>query len=310
VEPASASAFDEFKAMPGVMAVEPFRAVPARLRAGSRSRVGAITGVAAGATLNRIVDASLRVIDPEPGGLIVSDGLAGVLGVAPGDSVEVEVLEGARPTRRVPVVEVVREYLGTNAYMELNSLHRLMREGPSLSGVYLNVDASRLDALYRQLKGTPRVSAVVLKRAAIDSLQRTFAELMRQMQAIYLLFAAVIAFGIVYNSARISLSERSRELATLRVIGFTRGEVSYILLGEFALITAAAVPLGLGLGYLLVALVVQATSTELFRMPVVVSRASYAFASAAIVVATAVSALVVRSRLDRLDLVAVLKTRE
>jgi putative ABC transport system permease protein len=194
--------------------------------------------------------------------------------------------------------------------MERASLHRLLGEGPSLSGAYLQVDSSGADALYRQLKATPRVSTVLLKRAAVESLRATMAEMMRKMQVVYVLFAAVIAFGIVYNSARISLAERSRELATLRVIGFTRGEISYVLLGEFAIIAAVAVPLGLVLGYGFVAFVVHAMSTEMFRLPLVVSRGTCAFAATTIVIATAVSALVVRRRLDRLDLVEVLKTRE
>jgi putative ABC transport system permease protein len=200
--------------------------------------------------------------------------------------------------------------MGVNAYMRQADLHRLLDEGPSVSGAYLAVDPSRASRLYRQLKATPRVAGVLLKRAAIDSMQRTLAEMNRKIQVIYVLFASVIAFGIVYNSARISLAERARELATLRVIGFTRGEISYVLLGEFALLAAAAVPLGLALGYGLVAFMAEAMSTEMYRLPTVVSPANYAFAATTIVAATALSALVVRRRLDRLDLVEVLKTRE
>jgi putative ABC transport system permease protein len=310
VEPASAAAFDEFASMPGVMIAEPFRVVPARLRVGTRSRMVAIAGVAASDRLNRIVDVTLRPVVPVPDALVLSDGLATLLGVSPGDRVEVDVLEGRRVTRELPVARVVREYIGISAYMDRGSLHRLMDEGASLSGAYLKVDPSRVDALYRELKSTPRVGSVLLKRAAVDSLRATMAEMMRKVQAIYVLFATIIAFGVVYNSARISLAERSRELATLRVIGFTRGEISYVLLGEFAILAAAAVPLGFALGHAFVAVVVRAMNTEMFRLPVVVSRGTYAFAGTTILLATALSALIVRRRLDRLDLVEVLKTRE
>ena len=190
-----------------------------------------------GGALNRVVDASRGPMALPPAGLVLSRSLADLLGVRRGDRVRMEVLEGNRPVRDVTVVDLVDEYLGTNAYMDLDALHRLMQEGRTLSGAYLQVDAGEAGELYRRLKATPRVAGVLRKRAAIESLQGTLATMMRQIQVIYVLFASVIAFGVVYNSVRISLSERGRELATLRVIGFTRAEVSYILLGEVALVT-------------------------------------------------------------------------
>jgi len=172
------------------------------------------------------------------------------------------------------------------------------------------VDRSQADTLYRQLKATPRVGGVLLKRAAIETFQSTFKEMLTVMQAIFVGFAVIIAFGVVYNTARISLSERSRELATLRVIGFTRAEISYILLGELVLVTLVAIPFGLIVGYAFAALVVTAFESEMFRIPLVIAPRTYAYAAVVIIVATAISAMVVRHRLDHLDLVEVLKTRE
>ena len=310
VEPVSPGALDELRRLPGVMDAEPFRAVPARLRVGHRSRHAAILGVPAEARLNRVIDASLRALTPPPQGLVLSAKLAETLGVRRGDAVTVEVLEGRRPVRQVPVADLVDEYMGMNAYMELDALRQLMQEGGTLSGAYLLVDRGQVETLYRRLKETPRVGGVLLKRAAVESFQETFQSLVAQMQAIYVVFAAVIAFGVVYNTARISLSERSRELATLRVIGFTRAEVSYILLGELALVTLVAVPAGLALGHVFAGLLVAAMNSEMFRIPLVIAPRTYAFAAVVIIVATAVSAMVVRHRLDHLDLVEVLKTRE
>lgn len=310
VQPTSSAALDEVKGMPGVVSAEPFRAVAARLRSGPRSRTIGIVGVLGGGRLNRVVDSDRGPIELPPDGLVLSDKLAGILDVRPGQSVVVEVLEGARPSREVVVTGIVREYMGTNAYMSLQALHRLVQEGPTLSGAYLRVDRDRAATLYRRLKATPRVAGVLLKRAAMESFEATLAEMMRKVQLIYVLFASVIAFGVVFNSVRISLSERSRELATLRVIGFTRGEVSYVLLGELAVVTMAAIPVGLLIGYLFAALLVRVSDTELYRIPLVISSDTYALAGCTIVVATVLSALVVRRRLDRLDLVEVLKTRE
>jgi putative ABC transport system permease protein len=310
VQPTSAGALQEIGRLPGVVHAEPFRAVAARLRAGPRSRNAGVIGVLGGGLLNRVVDASRGPIELPPDGIVLSDELARLLGIRLGQHLTVEVLEGTRPIRDVVVTDVVEEYMGTSAYMSLEALHRLVQEGPTLSGAYLQVDRGKVRTLYDRLKATPRVAGVLLKRAAIESFQSTMASMMRQMQVIFVLFASVIAFGVVYNSVRISLSERSRELATLRVIGFTRGEVSYILLGELALVTMAAVPCGLLLGYGLAAAMVRLSDTEMFRIPLVVSMDTYALAAATIVIATIISALVVRRSLDRLDLVAVLKTRE
>ena len=310
VEPSSASALDDLRGLPGVMSAEPFRVVPARLRFGPRARSVAILGVPSHPRLNRVIDAPQRPADLPPDGLVLSVALAKLLGAGRGDSVTVEVLEGRRLVRQIPVAATVDEYMGTNAYMDLDALHRFVEEAPAVSGAFLQVDGAETERLYRRLKATPRVAAVTLKHAAIQSFRDTYAEMVRKIQAIYVVFAAVIAFGVVYNTARISLSERARELATLRVVGFTRGEISYILLGELALVALVAVPVGLGLGYLFAWLVVVASESEMFRIPLVVTARTCGYAGFTILIATSLSAMVVRRRLDQLDLVEVLKSRE
>jgi putative ABC transport system permease protein len=309
-EPASASALHELRRLPGVVDAEPFRAVGVRMRCGHRQRNTSITGVQAGGSLNRVVDSSFEPLIPPPDGLILSTKLAALLGAGPGSTVSVEVLEGRRPVRELRVMALVDEYMGTNAYMDGGALHQLLGEGPSLSGAYLQADEADLDALYARLKNTPRVAGVMLKNAAIQSFNETMAEMVGMIRTVNVLFATIIAFGVVYNSARISLAERSRELATLRVIGFTRAEISYILLGELAIVTALAVPLGMAIGYGLAAALVRVYDTEMWRMPLVVAPSTYAFAAVTVVLATIGSALIVRRKLDTLDLVEVLKTRE
>jgi len=310
VRPASAGALDEIRRLPGVIAAEPFRAVPVRLRNAHHSRHTAITGVLPDARLNRIINSPARVVDLPAGGLVLSAMLARVLGARPGDDVTVEVLEGPRRDVRVRLANVVDEYMGMNAYLELGALHALMREGGTISGAFLQVDQARTRELYAALKATPRVAGVLLKDAALASFNDTMASMMRQMLSVYVLFAGIIAFGVVYNNARISLAERSRELATLRVIGFSRGEVSYILLGEIAVLTLIALPVGCLMGYGMAAGMMSILETELWRLPFVILPRTYAFAVITSTSATLVSALIVRRRLDRLDLVAVLKIRE
>lgn len=310
VEPRSGRALHEVRQMPGVIHAEPVRSVPARLRAAQRSRIGAIEGLVAAPLLNRVVDVAGGERRLPTNGLVLSAKLAEILQVRPGEFVLVEVLDGRRPVRRVQVVGTVNEYLGTSAYMHIDALRELTGDGNALSGAFLQVDQSKAEALYERLKATPTIAGVNLKRSAIDSFKKTIQDTFYVMIFFNLMFSAVIAFGVVYNAARVSLSERSRELASLRVLGFTRGEISFILLGELALVTLMAIPAGLLLGYIFAGLLVIAFETELYRFPFVISTRTYAYATVAVLVATALSGLAVRRRLDHLDLVAVLKTRE
>jgi len=310
VEPRPARTIHDLAHLPGVLAVEPMRLVPARIRAGHRVRQEAITGLTSTPRLRRVIDASLTPVVLPPDGLVLSTTLAGILRVRPGDRVQLELLEGTRPVLNVAIADLVDEFLGTSVYMDIDALHRLLKESPQISGAMLLTDKGDAAEFYRRVKRTPAIAGVSSKRAAIGNFRRTLAHNMNVMIAFNVFFSSVIAFGVVYNAARISLSERSRELASLRVLGLTRAEISTILLGELAMVLVMAIPLGLMLGYALSALLVSAFNTELFRIPLVVSARTFGFAAATTIGAATFSGLVVRRRLDRLDLVAVLKTRE
>jgi putative ABC transport system permease protein len=310
VEPRSDAARLELSRLPGVIAVEPQRAVAVRVRSGHRERYLAITGVPPNPRFKRIVDGGGRVIQMPTSGIVLSRTLAEVLGVSPGDSVTIEVLEGARPVREIVVAAQVDDILGLSVYMDLSALHRLMREGEVASGALLLIDPSREAALSKALKALPVVAGAGFKRAVLVSFRETMAANMNLSIFINLIFAGVIAFGVVYNAARVSLSERSRELASLRVLGFTRAEISMILLGELALLTLAALPVGAFLGYGLAFAIFQTVQSEVYRFPMYVSHQSIAWAFLGIIGAAVISALLVRRQLDTLDLVAVLKVRE
>lgn len=310
VRPRSARALHELRRLPGVLAVQPARMVPVRLRAAQRSRQIGLTGLGAGVGLQRVVDTDGRPIALPPAGLVVSRTLADQLAIRAGDAVTVEILEGRQARHLVRVTGIVDEYLGLAAYMDLTALHALMGEAPLLSGAYLQVDPAFAPVLDARLKAVPAVAGVGLRRAALDSFRAQIDDTMGVMVFFNVFFAGTIAFGVVYNAARLSLSERSRELASLRVLGFTRGEVAEILIGELALLTGIAIPLGLVAGTGFAALLAQAFQTELYRFPVVVAPTTYAIAAAVTAAAAVLSALVVRRQVDHLDLVGVLKMRE
>jgi putative ABC transport system permease protein len=270
----------------------------------------AILGIDPEHDMFRLLDVNERPVVLAREGLVVSDKLADLLHAQLGDVVNVQVLEGKRPELQLRIAQIVTEFGGANAYMNLPALNRVLGETDVVSGAFLAVDERYENALYHTLKNTPRVSGVINKGATLQSFQDTIAENILMMRSFNIAFSVIIAFGVVYNSARISLSEQGRELATLRVIGFTRAEVSGILLGELAVLTLAAIPLGWLIGYGLCAMFVKGLDTEIYRIPLVLERSTYAMAAVVVMLAALISGLIVRRRIDRLDLVAVLKTRE
>lgn len=310
VLPVSASGLHALERLPGVRVVEPSRVVPIRIRSGYRQRSLTIMGLPATLDLRRPIDRDGHVVVPPPDGIMISAILAQVLGVTRGDDVSVQILEGRQETHRLRVEALVDDTFGISAYMSLEALHRLLGEGATLSGASLLVDAAQERALTTSLKQVPAVAGIASKKTVLANFRKTMDQNMGLIFTFNIGFAGIIAFGVVYNAARVSLSERSRELASLRVLGFTRAEISAVLLGELAILTSAALPVGMALGYGLTALLVHSVESEIYRFPLVVSTRVMAFAALVVLAASTVSALVVRRRLDRLDLVAVLKLRE
>jgi len=309
-DPLDDRAIRELAGLPGVLRAEGVRSASVRFRAGPRSRLGAIQGIDPDAQLFGLVDMSGRETPLPSDGLLLSAKLAEVLEVRPGDRVQVEFLQGKRPVRQILVAAAVEDFAGLSATMNRQALHRVLQEGPVATGVNLLVDPLATAATCARLRELPKAAAINVKSYAVDGFRRTIAENMQLMKTINLMFACVIAVGVVDNSARVSLAERERELATLRVIGFTRGEISAILLGELATVTLMALPLGLVIGRGMAWLLIRQFNQELFRFPLVISRWTYAFAALVVLLASLVSGLVVRRRLDRLDLPAALKARE
>jgi putative ABC transport system permease protein len=310
VEPRSPRALSSVEHLPGVMDVEPMRTVPVRLRAGHRSRTLAIVGLPQTPRLNRIVSRNGRVLSLPADGLVLSTVLGRILDVSPGDLIQVEVLEGMRFVRQVPVVTLVDDSVGLQAYMRIDALRAMLHEGEVITGAAVTLDQAAIGRFYTSVKALPAIAGVALTAVTLQNFRETMAENMFLQIFLNVMFAGIIAFGVVYNSARVSLSERERELASLRVLGFTRGEISLILLGELAILTLLALPVGALIGYLLGQVIMTAFNNEVYRLSFVASPATIARSFLVVIAAAGVSGLLVRRRLDRLDLVAVLKTRE
>ncbi|MDD5198792.1 MAG: FtsX-like permease family protein [Terrimicrobiaceae bacterium] len=310
IEPGSASAFTDIEHLPGVLAAEPFRAVPARLTFGHHSYRTGVTGVPPDAQLNRALDRFGRPLPLPPDGLLVSAKLAEILHAKPGDSVWVEVQEGRRPRVLATVQGLITDYSGLSAYMDIDALRRLLREGGTISGAHLAIDALQRAAFMEAVKEAPRIASLGVNNSVRESFRKTTAESISLMQGLYFTFSVIVAFGVVYNSARIALSERSRDLATLRVIGFSIREVAAVLIGELAMLTLVALPLGLGVGAALASWIVSAASTDTIRMPLILSPRTFSTAALIVVASALVSFAVVSRRIRSLDLLGVLKARD
>ncbi len=310
VRPLGAAARLDVAAMPGVLGVEPFRAVFARVSNGHRSRRLAIIGLPPLPSLHRIVDRNMHEIRPPVRGLLMTQALADILGVAPGSRVTVAVLEGRRPVVRLRLQHVADEMIGLNVYMGISELNRILHEDGTISGAYVKLDPAREAAFDAAVKATPMIAGVSYRKAALDEFTRTFAESIGISVAFILGFAFVIAAGVVYNSGRVALSERTRELCTLRILGYGFGDTALMLVGEQAILTAVAIPLGFILGNVLNRALQPMYESDYYRIQIVVSSETYLLSAGFVVLAAAVSAGLLALQLRKLDLVAALKAGE
>ncbi|MGE5094082.1 MAG: ABC transporter permease, partial [Betaproteobacteria bacterium] len=311
VQPVVRSVRHDLARLPGVRQAEVSRMAPVRLRAGHRSYRTIVNGVEDDASLQRAVDGhALAIVPPSPDGVVLTTRLAERLAVRAGDTIRIEFLDGNRAAADVRIAGLVNEIAGMNAWMRLDDLNALAGDGDVVSGAQLLVDRDEEPRLLATLKGMPAAAVVIVSRTLLETFRSTSARNLLFFTTVMAGFAATIAAGVVYNNASIQLSERAWELASLRVLGFTRREVSVLLLGELALEIVVAIPVGLLAGFGLAALLLALMPHDVMEIPLVINPRTYLLAAAVIAVAGVASAMVVRGRINRLDLVAVLKTRE
>jgi putative ABC transport system permease protein len=307
---ASEATIFELRRMPGVTLVEPVRHVPVVLRNGLDTHRGVVTGLSPDTELARALDSDLAEIPLVGGGIVLSTALADILTIHPGEVLTVEVREGRQPVLHIPVTAVAESLLGAPAYMDLATLNRALREPNRVSGAYLTIDDARATEIYAALQNMPAVAGVSLKSQAEIAFQTLMNSGAGAIRYVMGTIAFVITFGIVYNAARIAYAERLRDLASLRVIGFTRGETAFVLLGELAVVTLVALPLGSLMGYYLSFGIAAGFSSELYQIPAIFDPVSYGFAGMVVIGAATGSGWLVKRDIDRVDLVSALKTRE
>jgi putative ABC transport system permease protein len=309
-EPVSDSALSSFRGLlagDATLLAEPIRVATAKIGSGHVVRNAAIIGIDPDATLQRPLDRSSRPVAVPSDGLLLSEHFAEVLGVRPGEAVEVRFLEGRRVRAMVPVAGVFSGHVGLAAYMHRDALNRLTRDGHVLSSVLVREQPAHARELHDTLRRMPAVAAVLGKRATVEEFRAVIARNIVEITMLHALFAGVIAFGVVFNTGRIALAERRREFATLRVLGFSRAEVGRVLIAEIAILTAAGIPIGLFLGKTLAGWLLEALRTESYDLPLVISATTYSMAALVTLLAAACSAVFMRRAIARLDLLSTLK---
>lgn len=310
IEPASAASLHALADLPGVMHAEPFRIVQGRIVNGLRERRVGLTGLTSDARLNRLLNADGVPVTLPLSGLLLSEKLAEVLDLRPGDPVRIEVQEGRRPVLQTFVAGTITDFAGVGAYMDFNALGRLMGEERTVSGAHLTLDAARQGAFLDEVDDIPAIAGTVFTSSARQSFQLAMGDMMGIVQLVYFGFAVIVSCGVVYNGARIALSERTRDLATLRVLGFSEMETVAILLSELIFLTLIALIPGLVIGSELARALVLTASTESVRMPLVLTGHAYATAVLIVLSSSIVSFALVGRRIKNLQLLSVLKANE
>lgn len=307
VEAKSAIALEEIKAIPGVLMVEPLRNVPVYFKHKHFKKRGSITGLINKPILRRVIDENLEPVNMPKEGIVLNKTLARILQLKVGDTVEVEILEEKRQTLTIAVAAITQEFIGLGAFMNSDQLNKRLDSSPKITGASLLVDQNHSAQLYKKIKEIPAIIGLNITSVLRQIFEDIMAENLLKMVATNVMFASFISFGIIYNTARITLSERSRELASLRVLGLTRAEVAYILFGELGLITLLSLPIGLFLGYSMSVEMTESMDSELFRLPVYLKNSTYGYAVLIVLLSAVVSFYLVWRQVDSIDLVSAQK---
>ncbi|MFD1343919.1 ABC transporter permease, partial [Litorisediminicola beolgyonensis] len=304
------SALEDARRLPGVLQAEGQQYLTAVLTNGHRSKRVVIEARRPGTDLSRVVDEAGAPIDAPPGGLMLSRRLATQLGVGPGDVVEAEFLGLRKGAFDLPVTRLTTQYFGLGAYMDQETADRMFQQAPQVSVINVTLDPAQTEAFEARLKDLPRLAGRAMMLKNLDSFRETISQNILITTTIYTVLGILITVGVAYNGARIQLSERARELASLRILGFTRSEVGFVLVGEIMALALIAQPLGWWIGWLIAKLMTESFASDLYAIPLVFQASTFSTASLIVLAAAFASVLIVRRRLDRLDLVAVMKTRE
>ena len=310
-DPQPGDALREIESLPFVAETEPQLSVNCDLRHGPYKKRAGISGLPRNNRLNTPLDRLGRPIIIPDAGIVLSKELARILGAAPGSTLQLRPLTGRRKTVSAPVTGIVDTYLGLSAYADIEYLSGIIGEEWAANSILgISYGGALHLPLLTALKQRPGIVAVGERTRSLHALDEAFGESMGAMISVMILFAGVIAFGSVLNSALVSVSERQRETGTLRVLGYTPEQVAKIFSGECYMLYTIGILLGLGLGILLTHALAAAYSTELYRFPVVIRMENFIWSALLMLFFIAVAQRIVRRLIRKLPWLEVLEVKE
>lgn len=310
-DPKDVVSTSEVNALPGISDTQPELQVVCDLSNGPYQRRLGVTGLARGSRLHTPLDGQGNPIVVPPEGLVLTKKVSEILHAGVGATLRLRPLVGRRTEREAPVVAIVETFLGLGAYADIGYLSRLLGEERSANVILVKSFRGRADeSLLREMKERPAVVAIGERQRSLDQINETFGRNMITMIGIMVLFSGLVAFGSVLNAAMVSLSEREREVGTLRVLGYTPREVAGIFSGESYFLNVFGIALGLAAGVGLAHLMSVAYNVELYRFPTVIYPSRLVIAAILMCVFVAAAQLVVAGMIRKLPWLDVLKVKE
>jgi putative ABC transport system permease protein len=307
----------ELEGLPEVTRAEPMLEVPVALSHKWLAEDVLLLGINADSTFYNILDKRSNRIDPAKDGLILSERLALKLDVQQGDSLDIRSpLFRLAKNQQVEVVEIIPQYLGMNAYMELSALEELLRQGKLATSFFVGVRGDTDEAVGQSistLRDRYRESDLV---AGVDGREERFRQTRELMETfgsaiyLYVFIGVITGFSIIYSSSFIILSERSRELASMMVLGMTPREVFSVITFEQWFISFFAILAGIPLAQMMQWGMAMEMSTDMYTIPGELSLPSLFVAPLITGLSIWLAQRFVLSKIEKLSLIDVLKTRE
>lgn len=309
-QPQGLDVITELRSMQGVLMAEGERVVSVALSFGSLRKDIAILGWDPHAQLSRVLGQDGKSIQPIAGGVLLSRYFESEFGLRVGDLVSFKVLDGKQSKFSVPVAGFVDDLMGHQAYAEKNDIHRWLQEMPVHDTIQLKIDPAFAEKIYVNLKERPRVAGITIRRLLIQGFHETVGGMILSFTMILYFFALAIAGAVIYNSARISFSERGWELASMRILGFKVGATFELLFLDIGIQVMLSLVPGLLLGYWLSFLSTHFVQNDTFKFPLVVNLATYGSAVLLLMFAFLVSGIFLYRKVSGLDFSEALKARE
>ena len=299
----------ELNDVDGIKRVEPFLEIPVSLKFLNHKKDVIALGISDGSELYNVFDKDGNRLEVPKSGMMVSEQVANKLGVQVGDVLQVESIFAKDEKLNVKIEKIIPQYLGANIYMNQDVLLGLLKQGEMMTSALNAIDERAIPSLKDEYRASKYISIIEVRQEMIDK----YEELMGS--ATYALWVMAIisiitGFAIVYNSSIISLAERKRELASLRVMGMTPKEVMEVVSVEQWFIGFSGMIAGIPLAFLMSQAMSTSMSNDLYTIPPGTSGNAIVLAFIGTIFAIAVSQVSISRKVKQLDLVAVLKERE